>query len=119
MIYTLHELQHAANAPLKFWAETSQQLFTNPFSPLAYLPHSSRVAAGSELMARAVRRYEKPPFGLAHTVIGGQLGLEAQLALDFFIGDGDIAHISTESQVLILHRRFRHALQYKIDNFIF
>jgi poly(3-hydroxybutyrate) depolymerase len=71
MIYTLHELQHAANAPLKFWAETSQQLFTNPFSPLAYLPHSSRVAAGSELMARVVRRYEKPAFGHAHTVING------------------------------------------------
>ena len=72
MIYTLHELQHAANAPLKFWAETSQHLFTNPFSPLAYLPHSSRVAAGSELMARVVRRYEKPAFGLDHTVIDGQ-----------------------------------------------
>lgn len=72
MIYTLHELQHAANAPLKFWAETSQQLFTNPFSPLAYLPHSSRVAAGSELMARVVRRYEKPAFGLDHTVIDGK-----------------------------------------------
>lgn len=72
MIYALHELQHAANAPLKFWAETSQQLFTNPFSPLAYLPHSSRVAAGSELMARVVRRYEKPSFGLAHTVIDGE-----------------------------------------------
>lgn len=72
MIYTLHELQHAASAPLRFWAETSQQLFTNPFSPLAYLPHSSRVAAGSELMARVVRRYEKPAFGLDHTVIDGK-----------------------------------------------
>lgn len=72
MIYALHELQYAANAPLRFWAETSQQLFTNPFSPLAYLPHSSRVAAGSELLARVVRRYEKPEFGLDHTVIGGE-----------------------------------------------
>ncbi len=72
MIYTLHELQHAASAPLKLWAETSQQLFTNPFSPLAYMPHSSRVAAGSELLARAVKRYEKPEFGLNQTVIGGE-----------------------------------------------
>lgn len=72
MIYTLHELQHAASAPLRFWAETSQQLFTNPFSPLAYFPHSSRVAAGSELLARVVRRYEKPEFGLGHTVIDGK-----------------------------------------------
>ncbi len=72
MIYALHELQHAASAPLRFWAETSQQLFTNPFSPLAYLPHSGRVAAGSELLARVVRRYEKPAFGLDHTVIDGE-----------------------------------------------
>ena len=43
MIYTLHEMQHAASAPLRLLAETSQQLFTNPFSPLAYLPHSSEV----------------------------------------------------------------------------
>lgn len=72
MIYALHELQHAATAPLRFWAETSQQLFTNPFSPLAYLPSSSRVAAGSELLARVARRYEKPEFGLNHTVIDGE-----------------------------------------------
>lgn len=72
MIYTLHELQHAANAPLRYWAETSQQLFTNPFSPLAYLPHSSRVAAGSELLARIVRRYEKPSFELDTVVIDGR-----------------------------------------------
>ena len=72
MIYALHEFQNAASAPLRLWAETSQQLFTNPFSPLAYLPHSSRVAAGSELLARVVRRYEKPAFGLGHTVIDGE-----------------------------------------------
>jgi poly(3-hydroxybutyrate) depolymerase len=71
MIYTLHELRHAVSTPLRFWAETSQQLFTHPFSLLAYLPHSSRVAAGSELLARVVRRYEKPEFGLTHTRIDG------------------------------------------------
>ncbi len=72
MIYALHELQNAASAPLRLWAETSQQLFTNPFSPLAYLPHSSSVAAGSELLARVVRRYEKPAFGLGETLIDGE-----------------------------------------------
>jgi len=72
MIYALHEMQHAAAAPLRLLAETGQQLFTNPFSPLAYFPHSSRVAAGSELLARVVRRYEKPAFGLDHTVIDGE-----------------------------------------------
>ena len=72
MIYTLHELQHSASAPLRYLAKASQQLFTNPFSPLAYLPHSSRVAATSELLARVVKRYEKPEFGLSHTLIDGE-----------------------------------------------
>jgi poly(3-hydroxybutyrate) depolymerase len=71
MIYTLHELQHAVSSPLRLLAETSQHIFTNPFSPLAYLPHSSRLAAGSEVVARAVRRYEKPEFGLTQTSIDG------------------------------------------------
>ena len=71
MIYALHELQHAATTPLRLWAETSRQMFSSPFSLLAYLPHSSRVAAGSELLGRVVRRYEKPEFGLSHTRIDG------------------------------------------------
>ncbi len=72
MIYELHEMQHAATAPLRYWAETSQQLFSNPFSPFAYLPQSGRVAAGSELLARVARRYEKPGFGLQQTLIDGE-----------------------------------------------
>ena len=72
MIYELHEMQHAATEPLRYWAETSQQLFTNPFSPFAYLPQSGRVAAGSELLARVARHYEKPGFGLQQTMIDGE-----------------------------------------------
>ncbi len=72
MIYDLHELQHAAAEPLRLLAETGQQLFTNPFSPLAYLPQSQRVAASSELLARVVKRYEKPAFGLSETSIHGK-----------------------------------------------
>ncbi len=71
MMYTLHELQHAASAPLKYLAEVSHQLFSHPFSPLSYLPQSSRVAAGSELLARAVRRYEKPAFDFKTTLVDG------------------------------------------------
>jgi len=56
---------------MKLWAETNQALFSSPFSLLSYFPHSSRVAAGSELLARAIRRYQKPEFGLTHTTIDG------------------------------------------------
>jgi len=72
MLYSLHELQHAALAPLRIWAETARQLFSNPFSPLSYTPHSQKIAAGSELIGRLVRRYEKPEFGLAETTVDGR-----------------------------------------------
>jgi poly(3-hydroxybutyrate) depolymerase len=72
MLYTLHELQHAALAPLRYWAETTRQLFSHPFSPLSYTPQSSKFAAGSELIGRLVRRYEKPQFGIAETTINGR-----------------------------------------------
>ena len=47
MLYDLHEFQHSMLTPLRLWAETTQQLFANPFSALSYLPESSRIAAGS------------------------------------------------------------------------
>ena len=72
MLYALHEFQHAALAPWNHLARTSLELFSNPFSPLAYLPTSRRVAAGAELFHRLTQRYEKPAFGLEHTVIDGR-----------------------------------------------
>jgi len=72
MIYALHEMQQSLALPLRLWAETSQIMFSHPFSLLAYTPASSRLMAGSELLARAVKRYEKPSFGLDFTKIGGR-----------------------------------------------
>ncbi|MBI3525987.1 MAG: polyhydroxyalkanoate depolymerase [Betaproteobacteria bacterium] len=72
MIYALHELQQSLAAPLHAWAEATRQWFSNPFSPLAYTPASPNIAAGSELIARLVHRYEKPLFGLTHTTVDGR-----------------------------------------------
>lgn len=72
MLYDLHEFQHSMLAPLRLWAETTQQLFANPFSALSYLPESARIAAGSELMARLIRRYDKPAFGFERTTVDGR-----------------------------------------------
>ena len=71
MIYALHEMQQSLAAPLHAWAEATRQWFSNPFSPLSYTPASPKIAAGSELLARLVHRYEKPAFGLHNTVIEG------------------------------------------------
>lgn len=74
MIYTWHEMQQSLAAPLHSWAEATRQWFSNPFSPLTYTPASPKIAAGSELIARLVHRYEKPLFGLPHAMIEGREG---------------------------------------------
>jgi poly(3-hydroxybutyrate) depolymerase len=64
MLYQLHEFQRAVLNPLTRLAEAATNLYSNPFSPLAYLPQSRRIAAGFELMYRLGKQYEKPEFGI-------------------------------------------------------
>jgi poly(3-hydroxybutyrate) depolymerase len=71
VLYSLHEMQHALLAPWNVWAKTHHELFSHPFSFLAYAPGAKRVAASADLMHRLTKRYDKPEFGLTHTVIGG------------------------------------------------
>ncbi|HSD55294.1 MAG TPA: polyhydroxyalkanoate depolymerase [Burkholderiales bacterium] len=82
MLYSLHEMQHALLAPWNVWAKTHHELFSHPFSFLAYAPGAKRVAASADLMHRLTKRYEKPEFGLTHTVIGGaEIAVTERVAL--------------------------------------
>ncbi|HYM48133.1 MAG TPA: polyhydroxyalkanoate depolymerase, partial [Burkholderiaceae bacterium] len=69
MLYHLHELQRRLWNPLSVWAQATSQLFSNPYSPLAYTPLSRRLAAGYDLLYRLGKQYEKPEFGLRLTRI--------------------------------------------------
>src|SRR5690606_22972154 len=40
MLYQLHEMQRAFLRPLAAFTDASSQLFTHPYSPLAYMPMS-------------------------------------------------------------------------------
>jgi poly(3-hydroxybutyrate) depolymerase len=71
MLYHLHELQRRLMNPLAVWAQATSELFSSPYSPLAYTPMSRRLAAGYDLLHRLGKRYEKPEFGLSPTVING------------------------------------------------
>jgi poly(3-hydroxybutyrate) depolymerase len=71
MLYQLHELQRRFLNPLSVWAQATSELFSSPYSPLAYTPFSRRLAAGYELLHRIGKSYEKPPFNLTHTEVGG------------------------------------------------
>jgi poly(3-hydroxybutyrate) depolymerase len=70
MLYDLHELQRAFLAPLAAFTSTGSQLFSNPYSPLAYTPLSRQFAAAYELANRLGKDYEKPAWNLPVTQIG-------------------------------------------------
>lgn len=71
MLYQMHEMQRAMLTPFVSLADASAQLFSNPFSPLAYMPASRRIAAGYELLYRLGKDYEKPAWNLPTTPIDG------------------------------------------------
>ncbi len=64
MLYDLHELQRSFLAPLAAFTDTGSQLFSNPYSPLAYTPLSRQLAATYELVHRLGKDYEKPAWNI-------------------------------------------------------
>jgi poly(3-hydroxybutyrate) depolymerase len=72
MLYDLHELQRAFLTPMAAFTDTGSQLFSHPYSPLAYTPMSRQLAATCELAHRLGKDYEKPQWGLTSTLVDGQ-----------------------------------------------
>ena len=69
MLYTLHEMSHAALAPWQMWASINASIFSHPFSVFSYSPLSRKISAGNELFLRVTQRYHKPEFGIDATVV--------------------------------------------------
>jgi len=72
MLYHLHELQRAFLTPFAAFTDAGSQLFSSPYSPLAYTPLSRQLAAGCELMHRLGKEYQKPAWNLPSTRIDGR-----------------------------------------------
>ena len=72
MLYHLHELQHAALAPVRLFAEAVQTFYSHPWMPASYTSLGRAMAAGAELLERTTRRYPKPAFNLPSTRINGE-----------------------------------------------
>src|SRR3546814_736944 len=82
MLYHLYELQHAAVAPARFFADHGQHLLRNPFNPVAYTMPGRIMAAGLDLFEQTTRRYGKPKFGLEKTVVDGkEVAIEEEIVL--------------------------------------
>ncbi len=71
-LYHMHELQHAAMAPISYAAKLSKISFHSPMNPLSYTPIGRGVAAASELVERMTKRYAKPEFGLVSAEVDGK-----------------------------------------------
>jgi poly(3-hydroxybutyrate) depolymerase len=72
VLYHLHELQRRLLNPLSVWAQATSELFSSPYSPLAYTPVSRRLAAGYDLLHRIGKHYERPEFGLRTIEVDGK-----------------------------------------------
>lgn len=68
-MYFAYQLQRGLNEPLHLWAKVHQALWSHPALPPT--PVTRALAAVSELVERSTRFYEKSPFGLATTTVGG------------------------------------------------
>jgi poly(3-hydroxybutyrate) depolymerase len=71
--YQLYEFNHAAVAPWRVVADATKLVFQNPLNPFAETPFGRTVVASAELFERTTRRYGKPEFGLAETMVDGRV----------------------------------------------
>src|SRR3954464_10240933 len=69
MFYQLYEMNHAALQPARLYADAVRLFYSNPLNPVSHTPWGRSIAAGAELFERPTRRYGKPQFGLAKTVV--------------------------------------------------
>lgn len=73
MLYYLYEMNHAALAPWRAAADVGLSFWKHPTNPLSSTQVGRSMAASLEMFERATRRYGKPPFDIADTIVGDEL----------------------------------------------
>lgn len=71
-LYSLHEMHHALMTPVHTMANATKVMFRHPYNMMSYTKFGRTVAAASELLERATRRYVKPEFGITRASIDGK-----------------------------------------------
>lgn len=83
MLYDLHEWQRTVLGSIASFSNTGAQVFTHPFSPLAYTPVSKQVAAGYELLHRLGKEYQKPEWGIESiTIDEAEIPINTEICLE-------------------------------------
>lgn len=71
MLYHAYEMTHAAISPMRTAAQMGQQVMRHPLNMLPGNYGTRAVSAALEMFINATRRYGKPSFDLASTVVDG------------------------------------------------
>ena len=71
-MYWLYEMSHAALNPSRALADATRLFFKNPINPLYFTTLGKSVAAACELFERSTRRYGRPEWRIATTLVGGE-----------------------------------------------
>ena len=72
MLYHWYELGHAAVRPARVAADSYRFLLKHPFNPITHTSMGRHAAAALEVFERTTRRYDKPAFGIAATMVDGE-----------------------------------------------
>lgn len=70
--YYLYEAAHLSARPGRAMSDMTRLALANPLNPIGYTPYGRNIAAMCEMFERTTRRYTKPEFGLATTMVGGE-----------------------------------------------
>jgi poly(3-hydroxybutyrate) depolymerase len=68
VLYHWYEMSRAALRPARLAARSCRLLF-NPLNPWTHTPIGRNALAACEVFERATRRYDKPTFGITHTLV--------------------------------------------------
>jgi len=71
-LYSLYELGHAVLGPSRVLADAMRLAFKNPLNPLYYTTFGKSIAAAAEVFERSTRRYGRPEWRIASTLVGGE-----------------------------------------------
>ena len=71
MLYQLYEMQRVSLAPMRMIAHGALQVLEAPFNPFRPTPAGRIAAAALDSFEHSTRRFGKPQFGHAHTMIDG------------------------------------------------
>ena len=71
--YEMHEMAHLALAPARAVSDAARTWMESPINPLSYTAAGRNLVASAKIFERLTRRYEKPAFDLATTIVGGKI----------------------------------------------